>query len=1258
MGQFKPDVNQQTEYDKLLKDAEAKYGLPENALKLVMQIENRGRPNPTATSPAGAQGLMQIMPANQKKLGVTDPFDPAQSVDAAGRLMSEAYQRYDGNLGAALADYNGGPKQAKKYLAGSMMHPETAQYVGFAQEYLNGKQPSQYGESVIGAADIAVDARAPSDQFQSDSADSSGFITGLDAETQASIEEESKYHELSMWEATKQGFGSTLTHALYHISQGYDDPDFTMGEQQYKQVQEAIPQGLTGDQEAMVRNSRSQSDLQYNIDRVQQENDFSRRMGYQEGTSNIAAYAGLMAGGLFDPVTLPMGSLGMAGRVVKGGSVFASAGRMAIEGAAGAGMASPLIQLADKGRVDAGDVMTNVAAGAIFGAGLGAAGKALGWAGKDAFHAEMNSRMESRLAGENDHFTAAQSDGASVDFSRNGDNLTGVAGEQVGVGPSAVMRAAESWDESVSPAVQAVQDRRRKYMGNEWRKKLTGWSDSENVRLANSESKIARFVGAQWAGDAMGLGKQEARNVAVGKELIKDTLQFEHIPDLKAQFERTLSPQELIDYAAGGANDAQARFSKEVQLERFKHRQFRAANNGSSEGYTSGAPDAVQLAAANLDALAKTSKEMRIANEVDGWKTLVEADHVGYMSQRADYLTLARETPEKLAAFKEMVTSHYLADADNMLNNLRANKEQYIKDTWARYDANMEAPGLEAFLNDPDAYFESYINKMAEKLNKEAITRSGHWWENAIRAPDERFSNSEASLMNLAKELSAEVFGEGRVVDQKMVKDFQNLLTDKWSDTTRRELDMSMSRMVNGEQVHLLDMFQHDAFATAVNSINDTAGRVAMAKMGWKSEQNILDTLQAMRHSGATDREVQAAKHVADTILNRVNGIGNNAAIQTVNNLTHAAMMGKLGTSVLADMPTAIGNLGIGGMFEALGDMARKVTDGSLFIRNGRLTDIGSDLDALYKGLMGHDNELWIPKGLSADGFAMESGGSMLKRSAAAARFTNTMSGSNALSKIIGTGVTRTANRKLHTFFKTGKGISEERLADVGLHRDVIDRIKAQFDKHAVDGEWGLSKWDDPVAKDALIGAGNRFAQQSQMSRSYAGDTPKWTSDNILGYLYAKFRSIGIQAQEKVLVRNLTLADSNAVATMVGGVAFAAFVAYGRIYADAATNADPDKVLKERLAPISFANTVTMLTSSMGLASEGMNLLQMITGGGVNGSDTPLTGAVKNYTDLFSKTGQAATGNGEWSSAAKAGTKILPGANTYQILMLKKALSE
>jgi len=79
-------------------------------------------------SGAGAVGLMQLMPATARELGVSDPFDPAQNVEGGAKYLRSLLDRYDGRLDLALAAYNAGPA-AVDHFGGVPPYRETQEYV-------------------------------------------------------------------------------------------------------------------------------------------------------------------------------------------------------------------------------------------------------------------------------------------------------------------------------------------------------------------------------------------------------------------------------------------------------------------------------------------------------------------------------------------------------------------------------------------------------------------------------------------------------------------------------------------------------------------------------------------------------------------------------------------------------------------------------------------------------------------------------------------------------------------------------------------------------------------------------------------------------------------------------------------------------------------------------------------------------------------------------------------------------------------------
>ena len=116
-----------TPFGALFASAGARHGVDPKLLALMAERESGF--DPKAVSPAGAQGLMQLMPGTARGLGVTDPFDPAQAIDGAARLMRSNLDAF-GSVDLALAAYNAGGGNVRHY-GGVPPFPETQAYVAW-----------------------------------------------------------------------------------------------------------------------------------------------------------------------------------------------------------------------------------------------------------------------------------------------------------------------------------------------------------------------------------------------------------------------------------------------------------------------------------------------------------------------------------------------------------------------------------------------------------------------------------------------------------------------------------------------------------------------------------------------------------------------------------------------------------------------------------------------------------------------------------------------------------------------------------------------------------------------------------------------------------------------------------------------------------------------------------------------------------------------------------------------------------------------
>lgn len=128
----KPEASSGTLSDQIARSAKA-FDLDEALIKAVIKVESNY--NPKAVSAKGAQGIMQLVPATAREMQVSDPFNAADNIRGGSRYLRMMLDQFGGNLELALAAYNAGPGNVRRY-GGVPPFAETQNYILQVKKYL------------------------------------------------------------------------------------------------------------------------------------------------------------------------------------------------------------------------------------------------------------------------------------------------------------------------------------------------------------------------------------------------------------------------------------------------------------------------------------------------------------------------------------------------------------------------------------------------------------------------------------------------------------------------------------------------------------------------------------------------------------------------------------------------------------------------------------------------------------------------------------------------------------------------------------------------------------------------------------------------------------------------------------------------------------------------------------------------------------------------------------------------------------------
>ena len=151
------DATVREQFEPLIREHAARHALRVELVRAVIQVESGY--NPHARSPKGAMGLMQLMPATARQLGVRNAYDPAENIQGGCAYLRQLLDRYEGNEELALAAYNAGSNAVERHGNAVPPYRETRDYVNKVSR-LTDVQGAALKQRIIYKTFEIVDGRA------------------------------------------------------------------------------------------------------------------------------------------------------------------------------------------------------------------------------------------------------------------------------------------------------------------------------------------------------------------------------------------------------------------------------------------------------------------------------------------------------------------------------------------------------------------------------------------------------------------------------------------------------------------------------------------------------------------------------------------------------------------------------------------------------------------------------------------------------------------------------------------------------------------------------------------------------------------------------------------------------------------------------------------------------------------------------------------------------------------------------------------
>ncbi|PBB68141.1 hypothetical protein CK228_13610 [Mesorhizobium sp. WSM4312] len=545
--------------------------------------------------------------------------------------------------------------------------------------------------------------------------------------------------------------------------------------------------------------------------------------------------------------------------------------------------------------------------------------------------------------------------------------------------------------------------------------------------------------------------------------------------------------------------------------------------------------------------------------------------------------------------------------------------------------------------------------------------------------------------------------------------------TDKGADghlKTRLLLDEQMSHTMKNqltgtmEELKLSDLFSTDARANFTRYMRSTMGRVSLARYryidpvtkevlingitsdgDWNKYMKLVALKNADLISAGKITKAEAATSVKRmefayaSILGRPTNTmdATNAGwtLRMIRKFNFARIMNQVGFAQLSEIGMPIASLGWKASLSQAPALRRVLTDdGASILKSGLADDLEAIMGVGADRLL-HSSNYNLEDLTHIYDEPTKTWKDVVERGLNKAnKFTSEVSGLTQANVMLERWTAAAIIQRFSDMAHGGKAFSAKRLADLGLTKDMNDRVMAMFKTDGnFEHETGFitgrkvtrahfDKWADKEAREAFIQAAHRLSRQV-IQKNDIGNMAMWMS-HPLAKIFMQFRTFMVGAYAKQTLKALNMRDPMAFhqLMMTSGLATASYVAQMKL--QAMGRADKDKFLEERLsaknlmaagfARAGMSSIIPMLVDS-GLYASGNNALfsytrttgqasNMVFGNPTFGGFDDFTQATRGVAGLFRE--------GDWSQdEARTLTRILPFGNALPITMgLNAAISD